>query len=202
MILLPETERRDKSRQYQWHQSWGNGLTLKRNQRDLIWNPNQTVQQTAAQSHVCLASAPHRCRSSPSSSNFCMAKASLPYDSQISSTISRRQFLGGCKSILNTNRHHRQHPWLVLYQRKSVQKRKPRKLSDNPFEERRYAEKYWMNDAFVADCLNCFGKTIYCFPAETPLSFLWADFLFRLHLVHSSYSHYKTNGVNKDVLIV
>ncbi|KAL6452464.1 FAB1 1-phosphatidylinositol 3-phosphate 5-kinase FAB1 [Candida maltosa Xu316] len=35
-------------------------------------------------------------------------------------------------------------------------KKKPKKISENPLKNGGIPRKYWMNDAFVSDCLNCF----------------------------------------------
>ena len=35
-------------------------------------------------------------------------------------------------------------------------KKKPKKASENPLKNGGIPKKYWMNDAFVSDCLNCF----------------------------------------------
>ncbi|RLV95687.1 1-phosphatidylinositol 3-phosphate 5-kinase fab1 [Spathaspora sp. JA1] len=44
----------------------------------------------------------------------------------------------------------------IQRQRQKKKKRKPRKLSDNPLKSGGIPKKYWMDDSFVSDCLNCF----------------------------------------------
>ncbi|CUM49853.1 unnamed protein product [Debaryomyces fabryi] len=39
---------------------------------------------------------------------------------------------------------------------KNKKKKKPRKSSENPLKNGGIPKQYWMNDAFVSDCLNCF----------------------------------------------
>lgn len=45
---------------------------------------------------------------------------------------------------------------IVTSRSKSKRKKKPRKSSENPLKNGGIPKQYWMNDAFVSDCLNCF----------------------------------------------
>lgn len=62
------------------------------------------------------------------------------------------------KSLINNNI-----PGVVVSSASSMvtaktkkKKKKPKRLSENPLKNGGIPKKYWMNDAFVSDCLNCF----------------------------------------------
>lgn len=45
---------------------------------------------------------------------------------------------------------------IVTAKGKRKKKKKPKRLSENPLKNGGIPRKYWMNDAFISDCLNCF----------------------------------------------
>ena len=143
-------------------------------------------------------------RSSPSSSNFYTLKSfAPPMTRKISSNFSSA-ILGGAKSILNTNlagvASSTTSMVSSISEKKRRKKRKPRKLSDNPLKNGGMPKKYWMNDAFVADCLNCF-KPFTAFRRKHHCRFCGQIFCSDCTLF-ISYSHYKNQRQNKDALIV
>ena len=122
---------------------------------------------------------------------------------KISSNFSSA-ILGGAKSILNTNlagvASSTTSMVSSISEKKRRKKRKPRKLSDNPLKNGGMPKKYWMNDAFVADCLNCF-KPFTAFRRKHHCRFCGQIFCSDCTLF-ISYSHYKNQRQNKDALIV
>ncbi|KAI5964898.1 uncharacterized protein KGF55_001969 [Candida pseudojiufengensis] len=64
-------------------------------------------------------------------------------------------FLDNAKTIINQNLN------VVTSSASSIvgtrrKKKKPKKISANPLKNGGIPKKYWMNDTFVSDCLNCF----------------------------------------------
>lgn len=79
-------------------------------------------------------------------------------DRKNSSNISSL-LLGNAKSIINNNIAGSvvsSASSIVLSRGKTKKKKASRKSSENPLKNGGIPKKYWMNDAFVSDCLNCF----------------------------------------------
>lgn len=73
-------------------------------------------------------------------------------------------------------------------------KKKPKNLSENPLKNGGIPKKYWMNDSFVSDCLNCF-KPFTAFRRKHHCRFCGQIFCSRCTLF-ISYSQYKEERKN------
>lgn len=79
-------------------------------------------------------------------------------------------------------------------------KRMARKLSDNPLKNGGIPKKYWMNDSFVSDCLNCF-KAFSAFRRKHHCRFCGQIFCSSctLFISYSQYKHEKKkNSLSKE----
>lgn len=78
--------------------------------------------------------------------------------------------------------------------KKRMKKRMARKLSDNPLKNGGIPKKYWMNDSFVSDCLNCF-KAFSAFRRKHHCRFCGQIFCSSctLFISYSQYKHEKKN---------
>lgn len=141
---------------------------------------------------------------SPSSSNFYTLKSlAPPMTRKISSNFSSA-ILGGAKSIINTNlagvASSTTSMVTSISDKKRRKKKKPRKISDNPLKNGGMPKKYWMNDSFVSDCLNCF-KPFTAFRRKHHCRFCGQIYCADCTLF-ISYTQYKTQRENKDALIM
>ncbi|MDC6271300.1 FYVE zinc finger domain-containing protein, partial [Acetobacter pasteurianus] len=66
------------------------------------------------------------------------------------------QILDNAKSLINQNIGAVASSASSIVARRKKKKKKPRKISENPLKNGGIPKKYWMNDAYVTDCLNCF----------------------------------------------
>lgn len=138
---------------------------------------------------------------SPSSSNFYTLKSlAPPMTRKISSNFSSA-ILGGAKSIINTNLAGMASSTTSMVSsidKKRRKKKKPRKISDNPLKNGGMPKKYWMNDSFVSDCLNCF-KPFTAFRRKHHCRFCGQIYCADCTLF-ISYTQYKAQRANTDVL--
>lgn len=81
--------------------------------------------------------------------------------------------------------------------KKRKKKRIARKLSDNPLKNGGIPKKYWMNDSFVSDCLNCF-KPFSAFRRKHHCRFCGQIFCSSCTLF-ISYSQYKHEKMKKKL---
>lgn len=91
---------------------------------------------------------PRRKSRSPSVSTFQILRNKGQMTRKISSNFGST-ILDNAKNIIHSNLSGTEP------ERKKKRKR-PAKLSDNPLKNGGISKKYWMNDTFVSDCLNCF----------------------------------------------
>lgn len=141
---------------------------------------------------------------SPSSSNFYTLKSlAPPMTRKISSNFSSA-ILGGAKSIINNNlagvASSTTSMVTSISEKKRRKKKKPRKISDNPLKNGGMPKKYWMNDSFVSDCLNCF-KPFTAFRRKHHCRFCGQIYCADCTLF-ISYTQYKEQRENKDALIM
>jgi 1-phosphatidylinositol-3-phosphate 5-kinase len=64
--------------------------------------------------------------------------------------------LDNAKSIINSNLPGAVSSPSSVYGLERKRRKKPKRSSDNPLKNGGIPKRYWMNDSFVSDCLNCF----------------------------------------------
>lgn len=91
---------------------------------------------------------------SPSTSTFYAFRSKAPY---VTRKISANfpAILDGAKNIIHSNIVTSSTSSMIGDRRKKKKKKAP-KISENPLKNGGIPKKYWMNDSFVSDCLNCF----------------------------------------------
>lgn len=141
---------------------------------------------------------------SPSSSNFYTLKSLAPPMTRKISANFSSALLGGAKSIINTNlagvASSTTSMVSSISEKKRRKKKKPRKISDNPLKNGGMPKKYWMNDSFVSDCLNCF-KPFTAFRRKHHCRFCGQIYCADCTLF-ISYTQYKAQREKKDALIM
>lgn len=71
--------------------------------------------------------------------------------SNLSSTL-----IDNAKSIINQNFHGTVSSASSVIEKSKRRKKKAKRISENPLKSGGIPRKYWMNDAFVSECINCF----------------------------------------------
>lgn len=142
---------------------------------------------------------PNSTAQSPTISSFhALRSGQSPYAYKIkkipSSNLSS-VLLDNAKSIINNNI-----TGAVVSSASSIvtkkKKKKPKNLSENPLKNGGIPKKYWMNDAFVSDCLNCF-RPFTAFRRKHHCRFCGQIFCFDCTLF-ISYNQHKEQAKNKS----
>lgn len=140
---------------------------------------------------------------SPSVSSFYALKnkplAAAPMARKISANFSSA-FIDGAKSIINTNLAGVASSTTSIVdsfsEKKKKKKKRAHRLSDNPLKNGGIPKKYWMNDSFVSDCLNCF-KPFSAFRRKHHCRFCGQIFCSEC-TIFISYTQYKQQRKEKD----
>lgn len=140
----------------------------------------------------------------PTMSTFYSLKSKAPITRKISSNFSLA-IIDGAKSIINTNLAGVASSTTSMVEsitdkKKRKRIKKPRKLSDNPLKNGGIPKKYWMNDSFVSECLNCF-KSFNAFRRKHHCRFCGQIFCSECTMF-ISYSQYKQQRKAKDGAII
>lgn len=131
-------------------------------------------------------------------------KGKSPLTRKISSNFSSA-IIGGAKSIMNTNLGGVSSSATSLESfsitlKKKKKLKKPRKLSDNPLKNGGIPKKYWMNDSFVSECVNCF-RPFTAFRRKHHCRFCGQIFCSTCTMF-ISYTQYKQQRRSKDGAII
>lgn len=142
---------------------------------------------------------------SPTLSSFQSLKGRNHLTRKISTNFSSA-IIDGAKSIINTNLAGVASSTTSMVesitekQKKRKRMKKRHKLSDNPLKNGGIPKKYWMNDSFVSECLNCF-KQFTAFRRKHHCRFCGQIFCSDC-TIFISYSQYKQQRQAKDGAII
>lgn len=134
---------------------------------------------------------------SPPSSTSTSVERTPSITRKISSSLSNSLF-DSARSIINNNIPGKGSSASSITGELTKQRKKKiaRKLSDNPLKNGGIPKKYWMNDSFVTDCLNCF-KAFTAFRRKHHCRFCGQIFCSNCTLF-ISYSQYKHEKLKKN----
>lgn len=136
---------------------------------------------------------PVRLPESPSLSTFYALRSKAPSVTRKISANFPNSILDGAKSIISNNMVS---STSSITEKKKKKKKKAPKLSENPLKNGGIPQKFWMNDAFVSDCLNCF-KPFSAFRRKHHCRFCGQIFCSNCTLF-ISFSQYKEQRKAKD----